>query len=80
MCLLWLVIAAVDTRVALGLERVSLLRPCTDDLAGDRGEDPTAIPRRGWRVGTLARQLHVHRSVVRRVLSQAVVALRPHSR
>lgn len=24
-----------------------------------------------WRVGTIARQLHVHHSVVRRVLSQA---------
>jgi transposase len=30
----------------------------------------------GWRVGTLARQLHVHRSVVRRVLAQAGIALR----
>lgn len=31
----------------------------------------------GWRVGTLARQLHVHYSAVRRVLSQAGVTLRP---
>jgi transposase len=31
----------------------------------------------GWRVGTLSRQLHVHYSVVRRVLSQAGVTLRP---
>lgn len=31
----------------------------------------------GWRVGTLARQLHVHRSVVHRVLLQAGVTLRP---
>ena len=35
-----------------------------------------------WRVGTIARQLHVHRDTVRRVLAQAgltapVLALRP---
>ena len=29
----------------------------------------------GWRIGTLARQLHVHRDTVRRVLSQAGIAL-----
>jgi transposase len=29
----------------------------------------------GWRIGTLARQLHVHRDTVRRVLSQAGIAV-----
>ena len=29
----------------------------------------------GWRVGTLARQLHVHYRTVRRVLAQAGIAL-----
>ena len=31
----------------------------------------------GWRIGTLARQLHVHRETVRRVLSQAGITVAP---